>query len=99
MIRHVGIDSLMPRRCDSIAFDQWTPGECALQRISRPLQPDIRLSRSKYDTGRRLGARLLDLDEVARADACVRALQTIEPDDVDTFILAVWANRARCGRA
>ena len=42
---------------------------------------------------------LADLDEIARADASVGALQAIEADDVDALVLAIGADRPRRGRA
>ena len=99
VVRHVGVDPLVPGGRDGVALGQRPAGEGALQRIGRALQPDIGLGRREDDAGRRLGLRLADLDEVARADAGIGALQAVEPDDVDAFVLAVGADRAGRGRA
>ena len=99
MVGHVGIDALVAGGRDGVALDQRTPGERALQRIGRALQPDVRLRRREHDLGRGLRFGLADLDEIARADAGIGALQAVETDDVDVLVLAVRADRARGGRA
>ena len=84
---------------DGIALDQRPAGEGALQRIGRALQPDVGLGRREHDARRRLGLGLAHLDEIARADAGIGALQAVEADDVDPLVLAIGADRARGGRA
>ena len=98
MVRHVGIDPLVPGGRDRVPFDQRPASERALQRFGRALETDIGLSRSKDDSGRRLGLALAHLDEISGADAGIGALQTIEPDDVDILVLAIGADRPRRGR-
>ena len=84
---------------DDVALGQRPAGEAALQRLGRALQPDIVLRRREHHARRRLRLGLADLDEVARADAGIGALQAVEADDVEPFVLAIGADRARRGRA
>ena len=75
------------------------PAKVRFKRVGRALQPDVGLGRREHDAGRRLRLRLADLDEIARADPGVGALQAVEADDVDALVLAVGADRPRRGRA
>ena len=84
-----------PVRRDRIALDQRPSGEGPLQRVRRALQPDVGLGRREHHPRRRLRLGLADLDEIARADPGVGALQAVEADDVDALIFAVRADRAR----
>ena len=99
VVRHVGVDALVAGGRDGVALDQRTPGEGPLQRVGRALQPDVRLGRCEDDARCRFGLRLADLDEIARADARIGALQAVEADDVDPLVLAIGADRAGGGRA
>ena len=96
---HVGVDPLVALGRDDVAFGQRTSGEAAPQRFGRSMQPQIVLCRGQHDPRRRLRLGLADLDKIARADAGIGALQAVEADDVDAFILAVRPERARRGRA
>ena len=75
------------------------PAKVRFKRVGRALQPDVGLGRREHHPGRRLGRRLAHLDEIARADPGIGALKAVEADDVDPFVLAVGADRARRGRA
>ncbi len=99
MLGHVGIDPLMPGGGDGVALAEWPALEAALQRIGRALQADIVLGRREHNAGRGLAGRLVDLDEVARADAGVGALQAVEADDVEPIVLPIGADGAGSGRA
>ena len=99
VVGHVGIDPLVPGGRDRVALDQRAPGEGTLQRVGRALQPDVRLRGGEHDARRWLGFGLADLDEIARADAGIGALQAVEADDVDTLVFAIGADRAGGGGA
>ena len=99
VVGHVGVDALVAGGRDGVALDQRPPGEGALQRLGRALQPDVGLRRREDDARRGLGLGLADLDEIARADAGIGALQAVEADDVDALVLAIGADRAGRGRA
>ena len=99
MVGHVGVDALVAGGRDGVAFDQRPAGEGALQRIGRALQADVGLGRREDDPRRGLGLGLADLDEIARADPGIGALQAVEADDVDPLVLAIGADGARRGRA
>ena len=98
MVGHVGVDALVAGGRDGVAFDQRPAGEGALQRIGRALQPDVGLRRREDDARRGLRFGLAHLDEIARADAGIGALQAVEADDVDPLVLAIGTDRARRGR-
>ena len=57
MVGHVGVDALVARRGDRVASDQGPPGEGALQRLGRPLQPNVGLGRREDDPRRGLRIR------------------------------------------
>ena len=85
---HVGVDPLVAGRRDDIALGQRAAGEAALQRLGRALKADVGLGRREHDPRRGFGDGLADLDKIARADAGIGALEAVEADDVDPFILA-----------
>ena len=99
VVGNVGVDALVPGRWRRVAFGQRPPGEGPLQRIGRALQPDIGLRRREHDASRGLGFGLADLDEIARPDAGIGALEAVEPDDVDALVLAIGADCARGRRS
>ena len=99
MLGHIGIDSLMARGCDHVAFGQGTAFEAPLQCSSRTLQTNIALCGCEHDPSGRLGHGFLDFDEVARPDPGIGALEPIEADDVEAGVVAIGADGARRGRA
>ena len=86
--RHVGVDPLVAGGGDDVALGQRPAGEAALQRVGRALQPDIVLRGREHDPRRAASTcALLHLDEIARADAGVGALEAVEADDVEPLVL------------
>ena len=75
------------------------PAKVRFKRVGRALQPDVGLGRREHDAGRRLRLRPCGPRQIARADAGIGALQAVEADDVDPFVLAIGADGARGGRA
>ena len=68
--------------------------EGALQRVAGPLKAQVLLGRREHHSRRRLRLDTPYLDEVARAHAGVRPLQAVEPDQIETLVLAIGADRA-----
>ena len=99
VVGHVGVDALVAGGRNGVALDHRPPGEGPLQRLGRALQPDVGLRGREDDARRGLRFGLAHLDEIARADAGIGALQAVEADDVDAFVLAIGADGARRGRA
>ena len=99
MLGHVGIDPLVAGGGDRVAGAERPAGEAALEGLGRAVQPDIVLGRGEHDPGCRLGAGLVNLDMVARADPGIGALQPVEPDDVEPVVLAVGTKGPCRGRA
>ncbi len=99
VFRHVGVDTLVGVGGDDIVLGERAGREGPPERIRRTLQPDIGLGRSEHDARRRLRLGFADLDEIARADPSIGALETVEPDDVDAFVFAVRADGPGRGRA
>ena len=57
VVGHVGVDALVAGGRDRVAFDQRPPGEGALQRVGRALEPDVRLGRARRRRGSRASTR------------------------------------------
>ena len=75
------------------------PAKVRLSASAEPCSRTLGCAGREDDAGRRLRFGLAHLDEIARADPGVGALQAVEADDVDAFVLAIGADRARRGRA
>ena len=91
--RHV-LHALVAGGRDDIALAQRTVEEGALQCVGRSLQAQILLRRREDDTGRRLRFGAMHLDIVARADAGIGALQTVDANDLQPLVVAIGADRA-----
>ena len=100
MGRHVaGRHLLLAGGGDDIARDEGALKENALQRIRITLETEIILCRREHDALGRTRIDLAQLNEVARADAGIGALQTIQAQDVQTFIFLVGAHHPRRSRS
>ena len=99
VVGHVGVDSLVSGGRDRVALDQRAASKGALQRLGRALQADVGLGGREDDARCRLGFGLADLNEIARADAGIGALQPVQADDVDALVFAIGTDRAGGGRA
>ena len=80
---------------DDVAGGERLHPEAALQRMGGAVQAQILLRRREDDALRGLGFGLADLDEIARADLGIGALQAVEADDLEPLILGIGADRAR----
>ncbi len=94
-VAHLGL----PGGGDQIARQQRTAKEIALQCLRRALQPHLALGRGKDHALRRTRFGLADLDMIARANLGIGALQPVEPDYLNPFILGIGQNRAGGGGA
>ena len=90
--RHVR-HPLLPCGRDHIALAQRTPEKGALQRVGGALQAQILLRRRKDDARRRLRFHPPHFHEIARADTGIGALQPVDPEDIQPFILGIGADR------
>ena len=99
MLGHVGVDALVAGGGDGVALGEGAAFEAALERFGRALEADIILGGSKDDLRRGLRLGLAHLDEIARADPGIGALEAVEADDVEPFVVAIRADRARRGGA
>ena len=91
------VNALMPGGGDDVALGEGPPFEAAAQRLGRTLQPNIVLRRREYHAGGRFRHGLANFDEIARPDPGVDPLQPVEANDVEPFVVAVRADRARRG--
>ena len=80
---------------DDVAGGDRLHAEAALQRMGGAVQAQILLRRREDDALRGLRFGLADLDEIARADLGIGALQAVEADDLEPLILGIGADRAR----
>jgi len=85
----------VPRGRDDVALAQRAPEEGALQRLRLALQAQVRLCGREDDARRGLRFHLPHLDEIARADAGIGALQAIDAQDLDPLILGIRPDGAR----
>jgi len=99
VLGHVGGRPLVAERRNRIAGGQRPTEEAALQRVGRPLQPDIVLGRGEHDSSRGLAVGLAHLDEIGASDPGIGALQPVEADDVESVVVVIGADRPRRGRA
>ena len=88
------VDALLPRGRDDVALAQRTADERALQGVGGTLQPQILLCGREHHALRSLRLGTPHLDEFARSSAGVGALQTVEPNDLQPFILGIRVNGA-----
>ena len=80
---------------DDVAGGERLHPEAALQGVGRALQAEIPLRRGEDDALGRPRIGLAKLDEVARADLGIGALQAVEADDLEPLVLGIGADRAR----
>ena len=99
MLGHVGIDALVAGGGDGVALGERAALEAALERLGRALQADIVRGGGEHDPRRGLRLGLAHFDEIARSDPGIGALEAVEADDVEPFVVAIGADRARRGRA
>ena len=92
----IGIDdAVMPRGGDDIALRKRAAVKGALERLRRTLEPQIGLGRRKHDASRRFRHRRPNLDEIARADAGIGALEPVDTEQFESFVLGIRQHRAR----
>ena len=93
--RHV-LHLLLTGRRNDIARHQRTTEEIALQRLRRALEAHLALGRGEDDArgGARFG--LAHHDMIARANLGIGALQAVEADHFQPFVL--WIGQHRAGR-
>jgi hypothetical protein len=77
---------------DVAGGDRFHP-EAALQGMGGAVQAQILLRRGEDDPLGGLGFGLADLDEIARADLGIGALQAVEADDLQPLVLRIGADR------
>src|SRR3546814_8935602 len=84
-------------------ISDWSSDVCAsdlaFQRLARSLEPQILLRGRKDDARRGLRFDLADLDIFARARPGIGALEAVDADDLQPFVLGVRIDRARRRRA
>ena len=86
--RHVA-DALLPGGRDDVALAERAAEEGALQRVGRALQPQVLLRGREDDARRGLRFGLAHLDEIARSDAGIGALEPVDAQDVEPLVLGI----------
>ena len=100
MLGHVGVDPLVAGGRDRVALGQnGRPAKLRFSASAEPCRRTLFCAGAKTTWVAGLRDRLVDLDEIARADAGIGALQAVEADDVEPCVLAIGADGAGGGRA
>src|SRR3546814_6267178 len=88
------VDALLAGRGDDVARRHRFHAEAALEGVGRALEPQILLRGREHDALRGLGLGLANLDEIARADLGIGALEAVEADDVEALVLGIGQDRS-----
>ena len=100
MVGHVGIDPLVAGGGDRIALAEAAGRRsCASAPRPSPAAGHCSGRARTRPASRAWTVALCDLDEIARADAGIGALQAVEADDVEACVVAIGADGAGGGRA
>ena len=92
-------DLLLARGRDKVAGKQRAAEEIALQRLRRALQPHLPLGGSEHDTLRRTRFGFSYSDMIARSDFGIGALQAVEANDLQPFVLGIGQHGAGGSRS
>ncbi len=84
---------------DDVAGGERLHSKASLQRMGRALQAQILLRRREDDALGRLRFGLAHLDEVARRDVGIGALEAVEADDLQPLVLGIGADGSGRGGA
>ena len=99
MFGHVGVDPLVTAGRHRVAGGDRTSRERPLQRLGRPLEPDIVHRRCEHHARGGLRRGRTHFHEVTRTDAGVGPLQAVETDDVEPLVVLQRPNGPCGGRA
>src|SRR5690606_27984612 len=80
---------LVDRGGDDIPRNEWAPEQRPPEELGRAAEPDILLGGRDADPAGWLDVGLSDFDVVAHADVRVCALQSVEADQIETFVFRV----------
>ena len=84
----------MAVRCHDITCDKYAADKVSLQGLSRPLQPNFFLRRSKYHAFGRNRTGFAHFDLLACPDTSIGTLQAVKANQFQTFIFGIGVNCA-----